>query len=138
MKNLFNSYLCNIIIIFSLFIILYFTSIYHILPMPIVSAQEITGLIFEWDANTEPDLKGYKLYSSNISSIYDPNNFIDITDPNAITYTLNNIPYNSINYFVLTAYDLGGNESDFSNEVYYDIPPLSPSNFKIIIHIHTQ
>lgn len=102
---------------------------------------EMTNLIFQWDANTESDLAGYRLYSSNISGSYnigDPNSYIDITDPNASTYTLGYIPYGDINYFVLTAYDKGGNESDISNEVSYDLSPRKPSNFQIIIHIHTS
>lgn len=117
-----------------------FLVLVFILCSVLVRAQ-ITGLIFGWDANTESDLAGYRLYSSNVSGVYsigDPNSYIDIADPNAVTYELTYIPYNDVNYFVLTAYDLAGNESDTSNEVSYDIPPSKPGNFRIIIHIHTQ
>lgn len=83
-----------------------------------------------WDANTEADLAGYRLYHSVGSSFNgvvpygnsvatipaDTQNFsLPITDPGT-------------HYFLLTAYDESGNESGPSNEVFKTVDNASPSN----------
>ena len=58
------------------------------------------------------DLAGYKLYYGTSSGNY--GSPIDVN--NVTTYTISNLTVGSY-YFVVTAYDLSGNESDYSNEV---------------------
>jgi len=77
-----------------------------------------------WDApttNTDEteltDLAGYKVYYGTTSGVYD--NVIDVAD--VTTYTLTDISPGTY-YFAVTAYDDGGNESDYSNEVSKTIP----------------
>ena len=77
-----------------------------------------------WDApttNTDgtelTDLAGYKVYYGTSSGVYD--NVIDVAE--GTTYTLTNISPATY-YLVVTAYDEGGNESDYSNEVSKTIP----------------
>lgn len=72
---------------------------------------------FQWEANTEPDLVGYRCFLSMESGVY------DITPSNAYaTYGLvTQSPNHSISipglyFFVLTAYDTEGYQSDISDE----------------------
>ena len=84
-----------------------------------------TTVRFTWDANTESDLAGYRLYETYNSGEYSFGeisiNFVDwipagteqfdltLSDDDA--YTL---------FFVLTAFNTGGLESGASNEVYLE------------------
>lgn len=73
-------------------------------------AQEITVL---WDANSEPDLGGYKIYYGDHSRHYQ--NVVDVGNYTEHTF----IPYSGGGtiYFAVTAYDTLGNESAYSVEV---------------------
>ena len=92
---------------------------------------------FTWDANTESDLAGYKLYRSSVSGQYDLGHERDMTylrgwvaDIPAGTETVDYGDEEGTWYFVLTAYDTSGNESGSSNEVSKTIdttPPDDPS-----------
>lgn len=75
--------------------------------------------ILSWDAPTTnvdgtplTDLAGYKVYYGQSSGIYN----IPIDVGNVLTYKIENLG-EAIWYFVVTAYDTSGNESDYSNEV---------------------
>ena len=112
---------------------------------------------FEWDAPTDADLAGYKLYRSDASvSTLDTDNDGIITLAELLAGTgvvIENIPagietvsileHDGKWYYVLTAYDTAGNESGPSNEVSSDIdtaPPGAPGEFRktttIIININ--
>jgi len=70
-----------------------------------------------WDANTESDLDGYKLYYGQTpreDGAY--TTVVVIDDETATTHSLPDMAVGTW-YFSLTAYDTSGNESDFSNEV---------------------
>lgn len=84
----------------------------------------------QWDSNTEPDLAGYRIYWSSEQGAY--SNAFDIPLVNFVPKP----DWNTIQtgwltpgrwYFVATAYDTAGNESGFSNEVFADIPDVSPA-----------
>ncbi len=66
-----------------------------------------------WNANTEADLKGYRVYygtsSRNYSTVYDVGN--------ATTYVTPNLGPGTY-YFAVTAYNYSDAESAFSNEVF--------------------
>jgi hypothetical protein len=89
------------------------------------------NITFGWNANAEPDLAGYRLYQSEVSGEY-TDSLKDFSSD--VIMGSVEIDINSTQYFVLTAYDDSGNESDYSNEVTF-IPDLSspaaPINFKI-------
>ena len=84
-----------------------------------------------WDPNTEPDLAGYEIYYGTFSGDYslavqdyaDQGSspvtvpIGDLGDPNNPAYTLTGLDDNETYYFVATAYDDQGFESDYSNEV---------------------
>jgi len=82
------------------------------------------SITFGWDKNTEADLAGYKLYRRDQAADY--SHIADISE-DLSTYTTS-IDMNITTYFVLTAFDDSGNESDYSNEVTYTIDNIAPSS----------
>jgi len=70
-------------------------------------------VMLEWDANTEPDLAGYRLWWGLKSRDYDA--VIDVGD--TTQFKLYWLPMDIRIYFAATAYDTASNESDYSNEV---------------------
>jgi hypothetical protein len=65
-----------------------------------------------WDPSISPNIAGYKVYVGNASRTYGS----PITIGNQTTYTVMGLGPNTY-YFAVTAFDVAGNESDFSNEV---------------------
>ena len=74
------------------------------------NADQVT---FTWDANTEPDLAGYRCYWGSQPNTY--LNFIDVGLQTTCTLEIQ-----PGTYVAATAYDTEGLESDFSNEVFYE------------------
>ena len=85
---------------------------------------------FAWDTNTEPDLAGYHIYYKigtpgepyNGTGAVEGNSPIQIpltslNDPANPEYTLHGLSDSGTFYFVATAYNIYGNESDYSNEL---------------------
>jgi hypothetical protein len=111
------------------------SSLKAVIEPPVISLTDITLI---WDANTEPDLFGYKVYWSLISgtpyenfiALYE-SDFIDWSNPE---YTLN-LDSCLTWYFVVTAFDIEvpSLESDYSNEVSQleSCPPDPPTNVLI-------
>jgi hypothetical protein len=83
----------------------------------VTAAYQIT---LAWDANTEPDLEGYILYGREWSPC-PPYDYIDtypvteLADPLNPRCKVTDFEKDVIYYFVVTAYDTAGNESDYSN-----------------------
>ena len=73
---------------------------------------------FAWDANTEPDLAGYKVFYRQEGQNYDYNN--PAWYGTATTCTINGLDDNTTYYFVSRAYDIDGNESQNSVELAYE------------------
>src|SRR2546428_738116 len=82
-----------------------------------------------WDANTDPDLAGYKLYYSISSGSYQ----LSVDVGNQTSYTLSGLLEGQIYYFAATAYNLSGSESGFSNEVSKAIPDVTPPTVSISV-----
>jgi len=86
-----------------------------------------------WDANTESDLAGYYIHykigesggppyngtgaTNSDSPIQVPK--ADLVNPENPEYTVNNLSDTEITWMVATAYDTDGNQSGYSNEVFY-------------------
>ena len=90
---------------------------------------------FKWDANTETDLAGYRLYQSTTPGQYTfgEGNQVAIISAGIETVTLPNVLDGTF-FWVLTAYDLEGNESGPSNEVSATLdstPPGAPTILEI-------
>jgi len=72
-----------------------------------------------WYANTESDLGGYKVYYGPASRSYEHSQDVGIAthEGDNVYYELTGLS-NAQTYFIaVTAYDIFGNESDFSNEI---------------------
>jgi len=76
-----------------------------------------------WDANAASDLAGYKLHYGTISHTYTQT--IDVG--NVTTTAVSGLQAGVTYFFAVTAYDSGGLESVFSNEVAYQVPLLIPN-----------
>ena len=68
--------------------------------------------LLTWDANQESNLAGYKVYFGTSSKTYGTP--IDVG--NSTTHTVPNLSQGIQYFFSVTAYDISGNESLFSNE----------------------
>jgi hypothetical protein len=65
-----------------------------------------------WDASTSSNIAGYKVYIGTASGVYGT----PITIANQTTYTVTGLTAGKY-YFAVTAFDTGGAESTYSNEV---------------------
>jgi len=88
------------------------------------TASAVGSVVLAWDANTEPDVSGYKLYYGTASATYGT----PITVGNLLTYTVPGLTDGLTYYFAVTAYDTFGNESGYSNEVVYTVPGVPEIN----------
>ena len=79
---------------------------------------EANTVTLVWDPNSESDLAGYRLYYAEVSGNYDQQ--IDVG--NTTTNTVSGLVQGRTYYFVVTAYNISGLESDPSNEVSTTIP----------------
>lgn len=89
-----------------------------------------------WNANTESDLAGYKLYQGTVSGQYGPPTTLGLVT--STTLTLPNLAIDQRYFWAITAYDLTGNESPKSSEVSKIIVgdpaqtiPLAPTGLKV-------
>lgn len=110
-------------------LLMLFVSLFVFLFAGYAVAATIT---LEWDANTESDLAGYRIYKSNVSGDYTE---APADVGNVTTHEIKDLadgPW----FFVATAYDTDNNESTFSNEVTVTLDtaaPGSPANVKVTI-----
>ncbi len=90
----------------------------------LVSTVLVCGVVYaasvslEWDANSEPDLLGYKAY-------YDTN-IIDVGNKTKIIIT--NLVNGNTYTFTVTAYNVAGFESERSDAITYIVPTNNPTN----------
>jgi len=73
------------------------------------------SLTLDWDANTEPDLAGYKVYRSTTQGVYGTP--IASVSAGTTTFTASGLQTGTTYYFVVTAYNTSFSESAHSNEV---------------------
>ena len=94
-----------------------------------VTCSAAKPCVIQWNANTEPDLKEYRLYLSQVAGQYGPVPKIVIPKPTAQLSSISlGALLDGVYFVTLTALDLGGNESAKSNEVSftYDGIPAAP------------
>lgn len=97
----------------------------------VVTYGATTTVNLAWDANTEPDVAGYKLYQSS-----------GPTGTKALAQTVGLVTTTAVTglvdgnwCWVLTAFDGSGNESGYSNQVCHlsdTVPPANPKNVRIV------
>ena len=107
-----------------------------VLLMLISTALFAGNVTVSWDANTESDLSGYKVYYGTESGAYDK----VVNVGNITSQKIENLTDGQTYYFVVTAYDASGNESSFSAEVNIVVQapqdteaPKAPVNVKVIV-----
>lgn len=92
------------------------------------SSSYAAVVTLQWDANTEPDLDGYKIYyDTDSGEPYNPGlgdratNNVDgppiIVDSGVTEFTLEGLDDDKVYFFAVKAYDTEELESDYSNEV---------------------
>ncbi|MBH0200998.1 MAG: hypothetical protein HP496_01530, partial [Nitrospira sp.] len=74
-----------------------------------------SSVTLTWNANTESDLAGYKVYRATSSGKY--GTAIAAVPGNTTSYIATGLQFGTTYFFVVTAYDIAGNESAYSNEV---------------------
>ena len=80
-----------------------------------LSASTAGTATLAWNAGTDSDLAGYKVYRGTASGTYGaPLTTLPKTTTN---YTATGLQNGTTYFFVITAYDTAGNESTYSNEV---------------------
>jgi len=71
-----------------------------------------------WSPSPSSTIAGYRVYLGPASQVY-----TDTVDAgNATTVTISNLIAGATYFFAVTAYDIIGLESDFSNEISYTVP----------------
>lgn len=94
-----------------------------------IGGQSVT---LAWNANSETNLAGYRLYWGPSTRNYTNRNVVLApTTQNVVS----NLAAGSTTFFAVTAYTDDGLESDYSDEVSYTVPspeqkPVSPFNFR--------
>ena len=108
-----------------------------LIPSFVWAASSVT---FAWDANTEPDLAGYRLYQAAASGAYDYTTSVLTIPVGTNTGTIQ--VQDGTWFWVLRAYDTSDNESNDSNEVSAraldSVDPDAPSGLTITIIIKVK
>lgn len=78
-----------------------------------VCSCQAASLTVTWDANTEDDLAGYKLYYGTAPGTYGT----PLVLGTVTVYQLMSLKDHTIYYIALTAFDTSANESGYSQEV---------------------
>ena len=98
---------------------------------PSLSAQETASVRLGWDANTEANLGGYKLYYGSASRQYSGS-----LDVGKVTVAeIGGLVRGSTYYFAVTAYNTSRLESTFSQELSITIPVNAPPTLDPIANI---
>ncbi|NGZ61409.1 MAG: hypothetical protein CV081_13050 [Nitrospira sp. LK265] len=74
-----------------------------------------SSVTLTWNANVESDLAGYRVYRATSSGTYGAP--IATIQGNTPGYIATGLQFGTTYFFVVTAYDIAGNESAYSNEV---------------------
>ncbi|MBS0184052.1 MAG: fibronectin type III domain-containing protein [Nitrospira sp.] len=80
-----------------------------------MNASSSSSVTLTWNANTERDLAGYRVYRATSSGTYGAP--IATIQGNMPNYIATGLQFGTTYFFVVTAFDIAGNESAYSNEV---------------------
>ena len=92
---------------------LFFIGSLFFLLLALAAQARAEQVSLAWDANLESDLGGYKLYYGTASQAY--TRVIDVGENTRVT--VSNLSQGVTYFFAVTAYNLQGAESDYSNEI---------------------
>lgn len=85
-------------------------------------ARAAHNVTLAWNANTETNLAGYKLYWGTASGSYTRSNVLNTVTSGTITNLSSSVTY----FFAVTAYNTAGLESGFSTQVSWTSPTNAP------------
>lgn len=93
-----------------------------------LSTAHAMDVVLQWDANTEPDLAGYKVYQADRDGDH-TGPWAKVAEVTTNTHTLT-VPDGQNFAWLVTAFDTSGNESFVSNmvELMDRTPPYGPKN----------
>lgn len=95
-----------------------------------IGQAKAADVTFAWDGVT--NAAGYKLHCGSKSKTYD----LPTVDAKKVTqFTYTGLPNGIDSFCAATAYDAGGVESDFSNEVVVHPKLPAPGNFRSVVVI---
>jgi hypothetical protein len=80
-------------------------------PTGLTATADNEGILLDWDANTENDLKGYDIYENTVNS---SGTATKIATMYADRFTRTGLGAGATRYYWVKAVDYSGNESDFS------------------------
>ena len=99
---------CSDLVFFSVLLVALLISVW-------ARAEQVT---LAWDANTEPDLAGYKVHYGTVSGSYATS--VDVHK--VTTAIVTGLTAGQTYYFAATPYNAANNESGYSNQVSYTVP----------------
>mgnify|MGYP001316273173 CR=1 FL=1 len=130
-----------------------FAIVFAILLFAIIPAEaRMVPITLAWNANTEADLDGYEVYvSTTPNSPWETrlavwSHELEVMANPTTTFEID-MNEGETRYFRVTAFDLAGNESQFSNEVFFylpasggspptpppvDLPPAPPGLLRVV------
>jgi len=97
-----------------------------LIPVTLVASS----LRISWNANTETDLDGYRIYYGHLSGSYEY--VLDVG--NCVCINIDGFEEDTVYFLAVTAYDLAGNESDYSSEVSVLIPGEQTSLLGVVVN----
>jgi predicted RNA-binding protein with TRAM domain len=81
-------------------------------------AKGASSTALQWNQNADPSVTGYNLYYGGATRSY--TNVLSVGDTN--TATVDGLTEGKTYFFAVTAYNVEGDESDFSDETTYLVP----------------
>lgn len=87
-----------------------------------------------WNANTETNLAGYRLYYGRSNETFSGSVTVQATNATA---TVTNLEIGTFYKFAVTAFTVDGLESDFSDPVFYGFKPEKPANLRISVNLQS-
>ncbi|MCD6295755.1 MAG: fibronectin type III domain-containing protein [Deltaproteobacteria bacterium] len=101
-------------------------AILFVMPGPYAYAENATLVC---DPNSDPDLAGYRVYIGYESRSYS----CSVDTGMETSYSLSNLEPEKTYYLAVTAYNIQGAESIYSEELVYKTPPGTPINSKLVV-----
>jgi len=105
-------------------VLLLFFSVILVAKLPaqiLPGGDPLSSITLQWDPSIDPQVVGYKIYYGTTS-----HNYTDVVVVgNVLTTTISGLQPGVTYYFAATAYDVFGNESDFSNEISRTVPTMA-------------
>ena len=94
-----------------------FFSVFAVFIFILVSEGFGKGVTVSWEKNAESNIAGYCVYYSRVSRNYSTS----IDAGNVLELTISSLPDSGKMFFAVTAYDIFGNTSGYSQEVFLDL-----------------